>query len=119
MSKKVYETFALVKEIEVTSEEYEVSFQPVQKYSLNQHFLCLKRKKTSDLLSKSYNEWVNVKSTYKFFKTLKCKVEKKNRNKKIDLLQDAAVKGLPVQIQFEKEHNNSGNCKLCKVRISF
>lgn len=118
MSKKVYETFALVKEIEVTAEEYEVSFQPVQKYSLDQHFLCLeKEKQGSENDSPSFtppSEWVNKKFAYKSFKVLKCKVDYNQQIKKIDLLQVAAMKGLPVQIQFEDKF-----FKLKRVRVKF
>lgn len=126
MSKKVYETVALVKEIEVTPEEYEVSFQPVQKYSLDQLFLCLEKDKVKETVKSqsvkvlpsltALDEWVNEKSTYKFFKTLQVKVSNDQSSRKVDWLQVAAMKGLPVQIQFK---DKGKVFKLTKIRVNF
>ena len=118
MSEKVYETVALVKEIKVTSKKYKISFQPIQKYSLDQHFICLEKKKEKKKDFAPLDEWVNEKSTYKFFKTLQVKVSNDQSSRKVDLLQVAAVKGLPVQIQFEHEDKDK-DFKLTKIRVKF
>ena len=124
MSEKVYETVASIKEIEVTPEGYEVSFQPIQKYSLDQLFLCLEKDKVKGQSVKvlpsltALDEWVNEKFTYKFFKTLQVKVSNDQSSRKVDLLQVAAVKGLPVQIQFEHEDKDK-DFKLTKIRVNF
>lgn len=116
MSKKerVYETVALVKEIKVTSKKPKISFQPVQKFSLDQHFLCLKKKDKKGF--KSLSKWANEKSTYKLFKKLQVKIGKNKQKRIMNLLQIAAIKRLPVQIQFK---DKGKVFKLTKIRVIF
>lgn len=116
MSGTVYQTVALVKEIEVCPDKCAIKFHPVKKHSIDQHFLCLEIKKpqTDQCFSDMEKEAISIKDTYKLFEKLIIPLD--NKQKEFELLKTAAVNALPVQIQFKKE---SDGYELCKVRVEF
>lgn len=123
MSKKTYETIALVKALEVSSNQCVINLQPVKKYSMNQHFLCIERENSASL--PLVENWLSETYTYKLLE--KIRVGLKCKQQEFELLKTAAERTLPVHIQFKerkgKEKSNESESlskyKLCKVRVEF
>lgn len=123
MSKKIYETIALVKAIEVSSNQCVINLQPVKKYSMNQHFLCIERENSASL--PLVENWISETYTYKLLE--KIRVRLKCEQQEFELLKTAAVKALPVHIQFEEleqsqtdeQSGKPKEYKLCKSRVEF
>lgn len=118
MSKKFYETVAVVKEIEVHESKCTIKFHPVKKYSVDQYFLCLKMKASKNNKRPEMKKRLfSGEGTYKLLEeisvTLDCEQQK------FDLLKIAAERALPVHIRFKKEPKNPGKFELCKVYVEF
>ena len=127
MSGTVYQTVALVKEIEVCPNKCAIKFHPVKKHSIDQHFLCLeiKNPQTDQCFPEMEKEAISIEDTYRLFEELIILLN--NNPKEFELLKTAAERTLPVHIQFkeltdEEKSNKSENLpeyKLCKVRVEF
>lgn len=116
---KVYETVALVKAIEVCKSKCAIKFHPVKKYSIDQHFLCLEIKapQADQCFSEIEKEAVSIEGTCKLLKDISITLD--DEKQKFEVLKVAALKALPVRIQFAKEQNQSEDYKLCNVRVDF
>lgn len=118
MSTKVYETVALVKTIEVCKSKCAIKFHPVKKYSLDQYFLCLEVEKTAGkCFTEDEEKLISVEGTYKLLKDISVTLD--DEKQKFEILKVAALKALPVHIQFAKEQIQSEDYKLCNVRVDF
>lgn len=127
MSRTVYQTVALVKEIEVCPSKCAIKFHPVKKHSIDQLFLCLeiKEPQADQCFSEIEKEAISIEYTYKLLEeisvTLDC------RQQEFELLKTAAERALPVHIQFEeleqsqtdKKSGKPKKYKLCKSRVEF
>lgn len=132
MSEKVYETVALVKTIEVCESKCVIKFHPVKKYSVDQYFLCLEVEQTEEkCFTEDEEKSISVEGTYKLLEdisvTLDCKEQTsddkeqtlEHQKQEFEVLKIAALKALPVRIQFAEEQNQPENYKLCNVRVDF